>query len=357
MRTPLIKWSLPCIAVLVFGNVGQVKAGTFSYSTWNLVSFNNFENGINADGSSFDFDPGVGVAIKPTLTVGDRYRGVLLADTVDPNGPLGPFTPPSPEVTGIFDLKAMHILPVVAVKDFFEVYNILFGPSGTLDGLVGYSPPSSDAGVMMAFYEDSKTKFSVSESGSLAASEGSATDGTLLAAFGMTASGTAVGDLGEWGAAGNGYFYATVFTPDVGGDGLFDYKIPLVPLTSGTVNFFYGLEALGGLGYFLEQGPMTKLYNKDAPTTPKGLDGTLIPDNFTATANPLTGGTTAFDLVGAGTNAPNGFTDSDGLYTIYSHDPAYVHPNPEPATMVLMGIGGLLLGGRQMWRRRKTVVA
>ena len=281
----------------------------------NVVKFRNYENILDAT-------TGLKKPIGASIAVGDRLRGVLFTETVTAFPPGGSGTSPNSigvEIGGIFDIEAIRIDGTGASQ------TITFGPSGEFGAGGSLGSLGLDPKTMVAFYRDTvldtqstfvdntKTELDI---------EAAIANGRLLGNFGYGTGGTDPGDIG---AAGNGYWF------------------------SNGLDFFYGLELLDPLAgetpSLFTELTVSPMLNPDLVTALHVPPSTLINDNL----EPF--GTTLFALDGRGENRANsGPTGArTDLYNLRSEDPAYIFPNPEPSSFLLLLVG---MGGAQLMRRR-----
>jgi hypothetical protein len=263
------------------------------YNNWEYVSFNTT------------------VGAPDTVSVGDRYRGVIQAQNIG-DGPSGPVIKSvlpgsgNPSLTGVFEIEVKAI-NVIAPGVISEIY---FGPS-TSGWNTSFGLPS---GTMIAFYSDANYDFNPAL-GSDAAVETPIVDGSLIGAFGFGV------DDGNPATFADGFFITALL-----GD-------PVAQLPQGSPQFFYGLQLLGGAIDPAEVIGQTNPYIQGGPGTQS------VVQNLT------------YSLVGRGQNS----TLTTGHYTIFSQDPALIHilGIPEPMTATL---GGLSLGalGLAALRRRRV---
>jgi len=335
MKVAKLTWAFAA-AMLLSSSVAE--AGIV-FSKLNLIQFSNRELEIDGGGTA-------GVA-----QIGDRLVGVLNTNQINAEGVFQ--TPPTPELTGVFDLTIELMFKgdntVLTNADIAGGYTgtafLLFRPTnvtgaeGALGGL--------GAGTALALFEGGPADLlaTLNDAGKTTADAfTAASDGTLVGSFGfgdVAGSGAGAFDTAaDWGAAGNGYWYAT--TEYAGG------------VSSALTDFYYGLQALAGP--ILTAGPLAPLANPNLPV------GTSIPTATSIAANkPFPFATTFFDLTGKGTTQLNdsnaGTSPADqAKFPIFSNDPARVHPSPEPSSMVLFALGALC-GIPYLRRRRKNRVA
>ncbi len=325
----------------------------------NLIQFDNREEVIdNGDG---------------TLSAGDRIKGLLQSNTI--NTSAGAQSPPTPEITGIFDLTASFVLAVsgnidgIAGGTVIDPLAVADGGGGAVDGkydgtaIVLFRPTNMTgaegllagfaAGTVAALYEGGPADVQATLDDPMKSAAdvfAAASDGTLVGSFGFGGGGSFdasdVDAASDWGVAGNGYW------------------IGVVQYTAGIASpfstFYYGLEALSGPIADVGSGP-NPLNNTQLNVG--GHLGSIGAGTGSATSVQLNslGGPIMFDLVGKGAQLPNttgaGATTSDAdqaKFLVFSQDPANVHPStPEPGSMILalLGVGCAVPFVR---RRRKS---
>ncbi len=334
------KVMLTLVGILSFSAIAQNAHAGFVYGVPNTIGFQNRENVSEIEAPN---QAGFG-----TLTVGDRLFGVLKVDAINAGGNQSV----TPEITGVFDITVSHILDLsgnaigsgytgIAVA-LFRATNVT-GSEGLL-GALGLA-----AGSVVAFYEGGPVDLlpTLDDAGKTTGDAiSAATDGTLQGSFGFGANTYGIGDFG---AAGNGYWYAVVGYN--GGQ------------SAATANFYYGLQAM--------EGPLATTGTGPVPLKNTALDDpfTQIPlvSSGTQILNNQSSGSTGFSLVGKGFQEPN---DAAGLssgtsapdrakFAIYSQDPAALFPStPEPASiaLALMG-GGLFVPMARRRRQQKSASA
>ncbi len=342
-------------ALIVFPASGADAGIVFGLN--NLIQFDNREEVIdNGDG---------------TLSAGDRIKGLLQSNTI--NTSAGAQNPPTPEVTGIFDLTASFVLAVggnidgIAGGTVIDPLAVADGGGGAVDGkydgqaIVLFRPTNLTggegllggfaAGTVAALYEGgpADVQATLDDPFKTAADAfTAASDGTLVGTFGFggggSFDGTDVDAASDWGVAGNGYW------------------IGVVQYTAGVASpfstFYYGLEALAGpIGVY----GATPLNNSQLNVGGHlGSIGTGTGGATSVQLNQL-GGPIKFDLVGKGAQLPNlavagaPTTAADqAKFLVFSQDPANVHPNtPEPGSMVLALLGACF-AAPFVRRRRKS---
>ena len=304
------------------------NAGPLQYTVRNQINFVNFENEINVSGGT------VGV-----LEVGDHLRGVLYASMVTPQGGT-PINDPVPEITGIFDVEVAFMFDASggALDEVFEAGYVLFKPAGLSGAMLNPGDPDEvtlPANTMLALFSDPAHDFSagIGSAANVGAAEDLATGGTLLGAFGMTE----YDSVDDWGKDGNGYWYSEALT---NGSSVVPFPAP-----SGTVDFAYGLTFFAGS--LDDSAPITPLGNGEIPFGPFPLGTSIASNAGFDTATIL------FDIVGAGEAKSNPDSGTNDIYDASSEDPAHIHPNPEPSSLVLLGLGASLLGVPAIRRRKK----
>lgn len=314
------RW-IACLAAVVLLNVAASANAGILLGQPNTINFQNREIVDDADG---DF----------SISAGDRIFGILYANSIDS-------TPPqptvSPELTGVFDLRVVHVIALeadaglgISVGDSIDPtagggYSgealVLFNPTGAGGILAG-----ATAGTALQLWEGgADTIAALNAPGSdPTATIAAASDGTFIGDFGFDSLGVTPAD---WGAAGVGYWGAQVFYD--GG------------ISEDGASIYYGLNYLAGpVGAFgmngLQNSALTGSVRNDFDDA-----GTMVSDN-------RIGGSTVFDFVG---KAAQEFNDAAGLsagttaadrakFPLYSNDPAALHPNvPEPGSMILALIG------------------
>ncbi|HVJ66949.1 MAG TPA: PEP-CTERM sorting domain-containing protein [Caulifigura sp.] len=326
---------LTLVGIVSVAAFSQNAHAGFVYGVPNTIGFQNRENVF------FNTSPG-------SLHIGDSIQGVLRVDAIAAGGN----QPVTPEITGIFDITVAHILDlsgnVIASPSTYSGLAVVLFRATNNDGVTGLLGGMA-AGTTMAFYEGGPADLlsTLDDPGKTTADAiAAASDGTLQGTFGFGGNDYGVTD---YGAAGNGYWYATV-----------GYA---AGLTVPTANFYYGLQAIAGPLATTGAGPVP-LQNSaiDAVQTGVFLQnlGTQIADN-------QIGGTTGYSLVGKGfqelnddVGLSNGTSAADrAKFAFYSNDPASVHPStPEPASiaLALMG-GGLFVPMARRRRQQKSASA
>lgn len=320
------------------------------YSTLNTIQFKARANVINGF---------AGDTTGNTLNVGDGLEGVFITNDLTANGVSQ--TPPTPELSGVFDLTVAFVIAKTAVaadgiavgdeltNAQLETYTgeafVLFRSTnvGGGEGRLG----ASTAGTAIALYEGGADTLSVLNDGTKDADDvfAAASDGTMIGEFGFGGKGdgldaTDYDDTQDWGADDNGYWYANV--EYFGG------------ATDADLDFYYGLEALAGPIAVTGGGP-NDLDNSKLPSTSSiPTAATMIEEN----RSPSKGGTIGFHFVGKGTQELNSGTGNSGpdkaKFSLFINDPASVYPNPEPGSiaLALLGAGFLAPAAR---RRRKDL--
>ena len=343
----------------LLGQSRDARAGIV-FGTVNQLQFDNRENEINVAGGVYG-----------RMDVGDRLVGVL--DTNEINSALGDQTPPTPEVTGIFDVTVAFIISAATGQSinpatFTGTAFALFRPTNMTgaEGLLGTAvtsltkadgtTPSGSftglglaAGSAIAIYEGGTPLQTTLDDGTASVADvfraaSSGGGGALQGAFGFNE----YDSIDDWGKAGNGYWYAKV-----------TFTSAAKPGPGST--FYYGLNALEGPIADLGGGP-NPLLNPEL-TDPDDVPDDVAPTTILANAiselagGPLGGtGTNFYDLVGKGATRANNSTQQSPAdrdkFAIHSQDPAHVFPStPEPASIALALMGGGLFV--PMARRRR----
>jgi hypothetical protein len=347
MRRVFIPVAALCATFLMSA---AAQAG-ITLSTLNQIQFENRENEVNVAGGT-----------AGNLDVGDGLEGILRVNQLDPSGDVFGAAAAN-EPAGVFDVTVAKIIissvsgtitqavgtevasasAITGQAGSSASVHVLFRPTNTTgaEGLLAGQP----AGSVLALWEGgANLRASLNAVNSTATDIAAATDGTFLGAFGFGANAYAANS--DWGAAGNGYWYATldvfiVGDPDGSGGPLLG-----TGMADTSTNFFYGLEVLAGtLGG--GEGPVG-LFNKQllGPSTIPST--TAIQNNRGISefiAHPLAATPTKFDLVGRGntslnTAGPGGASgDANTRWVIFSNDPAQLFPTPEPTSFALLAMG------------------
>lgn len=309
-------------------------------------------------------------AAPGTLAVGDHLYGILASTVESPN-------PGPPNATSAFDIVVAKIInpatgaaigagytgtaEVLYTTDNATVAGVtggfLTGSTGTTYTLADGSTLSGTglaANSLIGTYQGSTLTTANPPGANLdtlpneAAGIKAGTNGTFFGSFGLGSALTDADSNSNWGAPGTGYWAADVRF--VGGN-----------LASGTVPFVFGLVPTSTPAF-----NFVGLYNELIPLQTggesTGTDGTNIFQN--TGVDPLTPDTagppffgpvtspTTFQFVGGGHAFVNTTPGTAGWPT-GSADPAWVDPRaPEPATMLIMGMG-LAFGLPYLRRRQK----
>ena len=256
------------------------------------------------------------------IDVGDTLDGVFQSQNIS-NG-LGPVTQ---SLLGGLDpsLTAHFSIMVTAKRDVSGglglAYEFDFGPNPLFAPFYALPP-----GTMLAIYEDLVTVPTAQDFTMMglthAANVATVTDGTLLMALGMTA------------PAG----VAEYWVSEAGTD------IAALPV-GGSAEFFYGLSLLGG-------------------SLPPALVTTQVNPFLTPVANPVTApyapggilpGGFLNDFVGEGDVSPILVGPFPPVYPVFSDDPALINVIPEPSSIMvwsLLGLVGCLVSRYRLRRRR-----
>lgn len=335
MRRVFIPVAALCATFLMSA---AAQAG-ITLSALNQIQFENRENEVNVAGGT-----------AGNLDVGDGLEGILRVNQLDPSGMA--YNPNGPgEITGVFDVTVAKIIitsvsgtitqavgssvagasAITGTAGSVASVHVLFRPTNTTgaEGLLAGQP----AGSALTLWEGgANLKASLTGANTTAADIAAASDGLFLGAFGFGANAYAVDS--DWGAAGNGYWYASLdVVIGAGGTGIAD--------TSS--NFYYGLEALAGI-LTEGEGPVD-LFNKQLPGASDIPSTTGIRNNKGITefiAHPLATTPTGFDLVGRGNTSVNTTAasgDANTRWAIFSNDPAQMFPTPEPTSFALLAMG------------------
>ena len=353
MKNCFTKLTVAMLTVAGLTWCSSARAG-FVFSADNLLQFSNREVEVDGGGT-----PGV-------LQIGDRLTGILVANQLTANGVAQ--TPPTPEITGVFDMTVEFLMKsdgtLVSNADIADgsvsgKLFALFRPTNVLDdgtagdGLLSGKGYGKGAGVALFEGGPADVLATLNDAGKTTADAfDAASDGTFQGSFGfggVATDGSGAFDApADFGAAGNGYWVSTVDFVVRGG-----HSVSIVQ-----TDFYYGLTGLAGP--LVTTAPMTPGLNANL-SSDAFAPGTLIVDN--AIPPPVGAGTgaTLFDLTGKGTtfaSAVNGaLSDEDkAKFPIFSNDPAQLHPNPEPSSVVLFALGALC-GIPYLRRRRKNRVA
>lgn len=371
----LRSFKVTLVACAVTVSLSSIAEAGFTYGALNDVSFRDRSQAVDSTGTA-----------ATTLTVGDRFYGMFSSDSVLPAGVVT-----TPEITGIFDLTVEYVVARTADAGSGVAAGEIFAPGGAnlgklatysgsalsmfrptnttgAEGILGSGPVTlADGTVYAGASLPAFSAFALYEGGPVDVLPGvgldgfanqklqleAASDGTPLGAFGFSSFASPT----DWGAPGNGYWFATA-TYGFGG----------VPgLVSPIAEFFYGMNGIPGSGSIVDSPfGVTPLFNPTLDTTPgtglaailDALTGSTVSANFALGPDDMIGdfgaGTNLYDLTGKGATSSNGFPPA-GAFPLRSEDPAFLNPNvPEPGSMLLALIGTGCAAPFVRRRRRKA---
>ncbi len=345
--------------ILVFALTMVLLAGTSQGSILppgnDRLSFNDQETFLNANGT-------VDAPTNQenfTITTGQtRIVGVSLLNNI--NG--GNNVSPTQQIVGVYDMTVVGFAPEAGVTaGNAGKYYMFLAPTSIVDqtGSSGGILAADGTGTGIAFYENptgSVTTDLQTAGTPLATVVSDAQSGQLDATFGFGTGATQLNSsaIGLQGGANYGYWVSEVNVgsgPSSGTTGTYT----LSAYNGETSTFFYGLLPTDG-GYFNGLGyqPLSNptLGNTDGyngtTNTFNGVNSLII-NNFGGSFSPtpdLLPAATMFNFTGTGTTTGNSNADN-AIFPVYSADPCYLDPNPEPSALAVWGLLGVcgIFGG------------